>query len=92
LLRESFGCFLCPVLLKDKYESDRHVKEITSETMIMVAENDEVIPGKRTGALISKFEPEQLTVKIIKKAGHNSISMSPEFSRDLIIFFNGENK
>jgi uncharacterized protein len=75
------------LLLKDKFESDRCIKDITAETMIIAAENDEVIPRKRTEALISKFKPEKLTVKIIKGTGHNSISMSPEFSRDLIIFF-----
>jgi uncharacterized protein len=46
--QQIFWMFPMSILLKDKYESDRHVKEITSETMIMVAENDEVIPRKRT--------------------------------------------
>ncbi len=85
-----FWMYPMSILLKDKFESDRYVNKITSDTMVIVAENDEVIPRKRTDALISKFKPEKLTVKIIKGAGHNSVSMFPEFSENLILFFNGE--
>ena len=90
--QQIFWMYPMSLLLKDKFESDRHVKEITSETMIMVAEKDEVIPRKRTDALIAKFKPEQLTVKVINEAGHNSISMFPEFSNSLVLFFNEENR
>jgi uncharacterized protein len=89
--QQIFWMYPMSLLLKDKFESDRFVKKINAETMIMVAENDEVIPRKRTDALISKFKSEKLTVKIIMSTGHNDISMSPEFSRDLILFFNENN-
>ena len=86
--QQIFWMYPMSVLLKDKFESDQRVKNINAETMIMVAKNDEVIPKKRTDSLISKFKPVKLTVKVINGAGHNDISMFPEFSRDLIVFFN----
>ena len=55
--------------------------------MVLMAGDDEVIPRKRTDALISEFDPKILTVNIIKGAGHNTISMFPEFIEDLRSFF-----
>jgi len=62
------------LLLKDKYDSLSRVKDIKSQTFIVIAENDKVIPRIHTQKLIDAFKKEQLQVKIIKNRGHMDIS------------------
>ena len=62
------------LLLKDKYDSLSRAKDIKSQTFIVVAENDKVIPRVHTQRLIEAFKKEQLQVTIIKDRGHMDIS------------------
>ena len=76
------------LLLKDKYDSIGRVKEIQAKTIILIAENDEVIPKKHSLRLISEFPPEQITVKTISDTGHNDISNKMEYYDHLKSFLN----
>ena len=76
------------LLLKDEYDSIGRVKEIQAKTIILMAENDEVIPKKHSMRLISEFPPEQITVKTISKTGHNDISNKMEYYDHLRSFLN----
>ena len=76
------------LLLKDKYDSIGRVKEIQAKTIILMAENDEVIPKKHSLRLISEFPPEQITVKTISNTGHNDISNKMEYYDHLSSFLN----
>jgi len=61
-------------LLKDKYDSLNRVKDIKSQTFIVIAQNDKVIPRIHTQRLIDAFKKEQLQVTVIKNRGHMDIS------------------
>ena len=76
------------LLLKDKYDSIGRVKDISAKTIVLIAENDEVIPKKHSLRLISEFPPEQITVKTISDAGHNDISNKMEYYNHLKDFLN----
>jgi pimeloyl-ACP methyl ester carboxylesterase len=76
------------LLLKDKYDSIGRVKEISAKTIVLIAENDEVIPKKHSLRLISEFPSEQITVKTILDTGHNDISNKTEYNQHLKDFFN----
>ena len=62
------------LLLKDKYDSLSRAKKIKSETFIVIAQNDKVIPRVHAQRLIDAFQKEQLKVTIIKNRGHMDIS------------------
>ena len=76
------------LLLKDKYDSIGRVKEIQAKTIVLMAENDEVIPKKHSLRLISEFPTEQITVKTISDTGHNDISNKMEYYDHLKSFLN----
>ena len=76
------------LLLKDRYDSIDRVKKIQAKTIVLVAENDEVIPKKHSLRLISKFPTERITVKIIPNTGHNDISNKMEYYEHLRSFLN----
>lgn len=73
-------------LLLDKYDSLGRAESLLVQTLIVVAENDEVIPRKRTEALIAALRPENTRVEIIA-AGHNTIGNSPAYGQALTGFF-----
>ena len=66
-------------LLKDKFESWRYAARITVPTLLIAAEHDEIIPRASTEALFHHFLPGIATMKVIRNAGHNSISDSEEY-------------
>ncbi len=61
-------------LLKDKFDSLSRVRQIKAQTLILIAENDEVIGIKHTNNLIKAFPASQITVETIKNTGHNTLS------------------
>lgn len=55
------------------------VQSITAKTLIILAENDEVIPRENSDALIAEFPSDQLVTKVIQGTNHNTIGLSPTY-------------
>ena len=68
------------LLIKDKYRSWENASTIKAETLLLSAGRDEVIPWARTENLIAHFSKQKLESVIIPNAGHNDISLYPEFA------------
>jgi len=66
-------------LLRDRYESSRHAARVTAPTLIVAAENDEVIPRASTERLLAHFRPGIATLKVIRNARHNDVSDQPDY-------------
>ncbi len=66
-------------LLKDRFDSFKYAAHINVPTLLVMAENDEVIPRASTEALFQHFAAGVATLKIIPGAGHNSLSASPDY-------------
>ncbi len=74
-----YSIFPVSLLLLDKYRSIERANQIMAKTLILLAENDRVIPLRNSLNLISQFNKKVLIVETIKGAGHNSISSAKEF-------------
>ena len=74
------------ILLKDKFDSLSRVKQIKAKTLILAAENDEVIGFKHTNNLIKAFPASQITVHVIGNTGHNTLSEDSRYSELLRAF------
>jgi hypothetical protein len=74
------------LLLKDKFESWRRAPELRMPTLILVAEQDRVVPRAKTEHLIASFQRAPRVVTIAG-AGHNDISLRREYSQALSSFF-----
>ncbi|VVM42000.1 hypothetical protein PS662_00343 [Pseudomonas fluorescens] len=66
-------------LLKDRFESWKYAEHISIPTLLLAAEDDEVIPRSSTEALFGHFAKGVASLKVIPGVGHNSISASPEY-------------
>lgn len=69
-----FPIYPIGMLLKDHHDSLARVSSISADTLIMVAEKDEVIAAARSQSLVDAFAPSQLTTNRIDGAGHNTVS------------------
>jgi pimeloyl-ACP methyl ester carboxylesterase len=76
---EHFRFFPVRWLLRDKFNSLRYAPTVTAPTLIIAAEQDEVIPRASTDNLARHFKSGIVTFKLIANAGHNTISESPEY-------------
>lgn len=74
-----YPLFPISFLLHDKYDSVSRIKDIKAKTMIVIAQNDNVIIRERTQHLIDAFEAAQLQVMMIKNRGHIDISSDAEY-------------
>jgi uncharacterized protein len=83
LAARQFRWFPVQWLLQDKFESWRYASHITVPTRLIAAEHDEVIPGASTQRLLSHFAEGVASMQVIKGAGHNTISDSPEYFKAL---------
>jgi pimeloyl-ACP methyl ester carboxylesterase len=79
MAKRQFPIFPVSILLKDKYLSEERVRSIKSKSLILYAENDEVVPVSSTEKLIANFDSELLEVVEVKGVGHNSISTSATY-------------
>lgn len=66
-------------LLKDRFESSTYAARIRVPTLLIAAEQDEIIPYSSTEELYRHFAPGVATLKVIPGKGHNSISASPAY-------------
>ncbi|MBT8344087.1 MAG: alpha/beta hydrolase [Sulfurovum sp.] len=72
--QEMYPIFPISFLLHDTYDSLSRIQEIKSQTLIVIAENDNVITRERTEKLIDAFDADKLQVMTIQNRGHIDIS------------------
>jgi len=68
-------------LMLDKFESWKYAPQVTAPTLIVAAENDEIVPRASTELLESRFKGGLATLKVIAGTGHNTIDYSREYMR-----------
>ncbi len=74
-------------LLKDTYDSITHIKGHKASTLVLAAQQDQVIPSVRTQSLIKAIPPQLLRTTQIN-AGHNDLDLNPAYFRSIKSFFN----
>ena len=67
-------------LLTDKFESFRYAPQVTAPTLIIAAEQDEVIPPASTRLLATRFAQGVAHSVTIHGVGHNTISDDPSYA------------
>lgn len=86
IAQQVFWMYPMSFLLKDKYDSFLYARKINANTLILIAENDGIIPRSSSDNLVVEFDSNKVSVMVIKDATHNSISNFKEFSSALDAF------
>lgn len=81
---------LLPVnpLLKDRFESKLRAPQLEVPVLALIAERDEVIPGKISAGLVASFTQGNLEKVVVEGAGHNTIQEFGEYHRTIQDFIN----
>ena len=66
-------------LLLDRFESWKYAGQVTAPTLLIAAEQDEIIPRDSTEALLQSFRSGVAELRVIGSASHNTISDSPDY-------------
>ncbi len=77
--RASYPIYPVGLLLKDRYESVRYAAEVPSPALLLVAENDTLIPREHSNRLARSFDPAQVRLVVVEGAGHNDIAAYPRY-------------
>ncbi len=73
IAQATYPIFPMQLMMKDKYNSAERASQITAPTLIIKAENDQIIPGSSTDNLIAQFNSDILETATIPEATHNNI-------------------
>jgi uncharacterized protein len=79
LAQKLYPLFPVRWLLLDRFETEKSASGVTAPTVLIVAEEDEIVPRKSAEELLARFVPGVAEMKIIAGTGHNTISRSPDY-------------
>jgi pimeloyl-ACP methyl ester carboxylesterase len=68
------------------YDSLRHIAEVHSPTLVVVAEHDEVVYRARSDALLAAIAPSLRHTVMVAGATHNDVSLNPLYLHSLSAF------
>jgi alpha-beta hydrolase superfamily lysophospholipase len=85
---------LLPVrlLLRDRYDSASRASAVEAPVLVVIAENDEVIPRARSNALVDAFPARRVRVEEIRGVGHNTLDTSSRYLGSLQAFLTEQQK
>ncbi|MDD7985502.1 alpha/beta hydrolase [Lentisphaera marina] len=86
IAQRRFPIYPMSILLTEKYPSVDRVPALEIPTLILLADNDEVIPMSHSQKLIAAFAKVKSQVAVIKNSGHNDLSERQEFQKTLKAF------
>jgi pimeloyl-ACP methyl ester carboxylesterase len=77
--KEHFRWLPVDLLMRDRYDSASRAAAIAAPVLVIVAGEDEIIPERRSQALIEAFGHRQARVVVVPGVGHNTLDLSPEY-------------
>lgn len=73
------------LLMRDRFDSAGRAPRVTSESLVVVAEADEIIPRARSEALVRAFR-DRPRVVILEGARHNEVDLDPRYLDEVAAF------
>lgn len=74
-----FPIFPVRYMLKDKFESYKYAADVKAKILILIAQNDELIPPANSEILANSFVWNTVNIERIADEDHNSISKNKNF-------------
>lgn len=76
------------LLMLDRYDSAGRAGRIEAPVLIVIADDDEIIPRARPEALVAAFRPGQVRKVVVPGVGHNTLDLSPDYLGAVRSFLN----
>ncbi|TNF43925.1 MAG: alpha/beta hydrolase [Epsilonproteobacteria bacterium] len=84
--KKIYRVFPIGLIVKEKLDSASKAPNITTETLIVVAANDRIIPYENTQNLVESFKKEWIKVVTLNNVGHNSVHHHPNYKKNIKAF------
>ena len=81
-----YWMFPVGLLLRDKFQTVDNLQHVTSPILLLIAEQDRVIPRVRTEHLINAADKQDLQAVVISGADHNDISFYNDYALSISRF------
>jgi len=79
--KKLYWFFPMNLILKERLDSVGRATEITTDTLIIVAANDRIIPYENTHNLIHSFSKTRVEVATFSNTGHNTVHLHPDYKK-----------
>ena len=84
--KKIYGFFPIDLIVKERLDSAQRAAEISIDTLIIIAENDSIIPYENTQNLIKSFNKKWIKVVTLSDVGHNSVHHHPDYQKIIMSF------
>jgi pimeloyl-ACP methyl ester carboxylesterase len=84
--KKLYRIFPMELIVKERLDSVGRAAKITTDTLIIVAANDRIIPYENTKNLILSFKKTQVKVVTFSNVGHNTVHHHPDYIKSITSF------
>lgn len=84
--KKLYWLFPMELILRERLDSAGRAAKITTDTLVIVAGNDRIIPYDNTHNLVQAFIKTQVEVAILSDRGHNTVHMHPDYRKTIAAF------
>jgi pimeloyl-ACP methyl ester carboxylesterase len=95
IAKKQFPLFPISLLLKDQYDSVELANKVSASVLVLAGGKDRIIPFSHTQKLVDALgigkdkRQENVTMIVFEQAGHNNISQSVNYYKNLTSFLDG---
>jgi len=90
LAREYFRWLPVGLLMRDRYDSARRAPEVKVPVLVVIAGEDEIVPQRRSLALVEAFAAGHAQVVVVPDVGHNTLDLAPGYLESVRRFLSKE--
>ncbi len=84
--KKLYWFFPMDLILQERLDSAGRAANITTDTLIIAAANDRIIPYENTHNLVHAFSKTQIEVEILRDTGHNTVHLHPDYKKIIAAF------
>jgi len=84
--KKIYWFFPMGLILKERLDSAGRAEKITTETLIIAAANDRIIPYEHTRNLVKAFTKTEVEVATLDGTGHNTVHLHPDYRKIIAAF------
>jgi len=84
--KKLYWFFPMELILRERLDSAGRADKITTDTLIIVAGNDRIIPYEHTHNLVQAFTKTRVEVATLDDTGHNTVHLHPDYKKIIAAF------
>jgi len=84
--KKIYWFFPMGLILQERLDSAGRASKVTTDTLIIAAANDRIIPYENTRNLIQAFTKTRVEVATLDDTGHNTVHLHPDYKKIIAAF------